>query len=278
MAEHFREQVDGNGVCLITLARPERLNALTFAVYRELTDRLAEMHGDASVHSVVITGEGRAFCSGGDVHDIIGKLVDMPDDEVLAFTRMTGELIANMRTLEKPIIAAVNGVAAGAGAVIALACDLRVVSTSAKFGFIFTKVGLTGADMGAGYLLQRVIGQGRAAELLLLGDMIDAETADRYGLATRLVAPEDCLPMAMELARELACGPLAAIATTKRLLEAEWGMDLVTALEAEAKAQAVHLKQPDHREYHDAFSAKRKARFSGAKGSADGKPSASDET
>jgi enoyl-CoA hydratase/carnithine racemase len=265
MAEHFREEVDSDGVALITLDRPDRLNALTFAVYRELTDRFASMRTDDSVHSVVITGEGRAFCSGGDVHDIIGRLVDMPHDEVLAFTRMTGELIANMRKLEKPIIAAVNGVAAGAGAVIALASDLRVVSAKSKFGFIFTKVGLTGADMGAGYLLQRVIGQGRAAELLLLGNVIDAETADRFGLVTRLVPPEQCLPTAMEMAGELARGPLSAIATTKRLLDAEWSMDLDTAIEAEAQAQAIHLKQPDHREYHDAFTNKREARFSGAK-------------
>jgi enoyl-CoA hydratase/carnithine racemase len=265
MAENFREEIDGDGVALITLDRPDRLNALTFAVYRELTDRFASMREDDSVHSVVITGEGRAFCSGGDVRDIIGQLVDMPHDEVLAFTRMTGELIANMRKLEKPIVAAVNGVAAGAGAVIALASDLRVVSEKAKFGFIFTKVGLTGADMGAGYLLQRVIGQGRAAELLLLGNVIDAPTADRFGLVTRLVAPEQCLSTAMEIGGELARGPLSAIATTKRLLDAEWSMDLDTAIEAEAQAQAIHLREPDHREYHDAFTNKRDARFSGAK-------------
>src|SRR6185295_12709755 len=207
MAETFRESVDGDGVCLITLARPERLNALTFEVYRELADRFASLQHDERAHAVVITGEGRAFCSGGDVRDIIGKLVDMPHGEVLAFTRLTGELIANMRKLEKPIVAAVNGVAAGAGAVIALAADLRIFSQAASIAFLFTKVGLTGADMGAGYLLPRVVGQGRASELLLLGDTLDAVTAERYGLATRVVPPEQCVPVALDLARRLAKGP-----------------------------------------------------------------------
>jgi enoyl-CoA hydratase/carnithine racemase len=262
----FREAIDAHGVSLVTLDRPERLNALTFEVYRALTDRFAAMREDDRVHAVVVTGEGRAFCSGGDVKDIIGRLVDMPDDEVLAFTRMTGELIANMRRLEKPIVAAVNGVAAGAGAVIALASDLRVFSAEARIAFLFTRVGLTGADMGAGYLLPRVVGQGRAAELLLLGDTVDAAVALRYGLATRVVPPEDCLPAALELAGRLARGPLAAIAATKRLIEAEWLMDLDAAVEAEAREQAVHLKRPDHKEYHRSFSEKRPARFSGETG------------
>ncbi|MHC5210732.1 MAG: enoyl-CoA hydratase family protein [Planctomycetota bacterium] len=266
MAVPYREEIDSHGVSLITLDRPERLNALTFEVYRTLTDRFAAMQDDPSVHAVVITGEGRAFCSGGDVNDIIGKLVDMPHDEVLAFTRMTGELIANMRKLEKPIVAAVNGVAAGAGAVIALASDLRIFSAEARIAFLFTKVGLTGADMGAGYLLPRIVGQGRATELLMLGDTIDAAIALRYGLTTHVVPPNECLSTAMEMAGRLARGPLAALATTKRLLEAEWLMDLDTAIEAEAQAQAVHLKQPDHREYHQAFTQKRKARFSGEAG------------
>lgn len=263
MSALFREVIDADGVSLITLDRPERLNALTFDIYRALADRFAALRDDSAVHAVVITGSGRAFCSGGDVRDIIGKLVDQAPAEVLAFTRLTGELIANMRKLEKPIVAAVNGVAAGAGAVIALAADLRVFSQSASIAFLFTKVGLTGADMGAGYLLPRVVGQGRASELLLLGDTLDAVTAERFGLATRVVPPEQCLPAAMELARRLAKGPLAALATTKRLIDAEWRMPLDAAIEAEAQAQAVHLKQPDHREYHAAFTAKRPARFSG---------------
>lgn len=263
MAGPFREVLDDDGVSLITLDRPERLNALTFEIYRALADRFAAMRRDDAVHAVVITGAGRAFCSGGDVRDIIGRLVDLPAPEVLAFTRMTGELIANMRKLEKPVVAAVNGVAAGAGAVIALASDLRVFSATASISFLFTKVGLTGADMGAGYLLPRVIGQGRAAEILLLGEALDAAAAERFGLATRVVPPEQCLPVALDLARRLAKGPLAALATTKRLLDAEWLMPLDEAIEAEAQAQAVHLKEPDHREYHAAFTAKRAARFSG---------------
>ena len=229
MASSFRETTDENGVCLITLDRPERLNALTFEVYRELADRFASLADDTTVHSVVITGEGRAFCSGGDVHDIIGALLDQSEEETLAFTRLTGELIGNMRQLPKPIVAAVNGLAAGAGAVIALAADLRVVSSDASFAFLFTQVGLTGADMGAGYLLPRVVGSGRASELLLIGDPIDAETADRYGLVTRLVAQEDCLPGAMDLATKLAKGPLAALATTKSSIDAEWTMTLESA-------------------------------------------------
>ncbi len=265
MAETFRESVDGDGVCLLTLDRPERLNALTFAVYRELADRFASLAHEDRAHAVVITGAGRAFCSGGDVRDIIGRLVDMPHAEVLAFTRLTGELIANIRKLEKPVVAAVNGVAAGAGAVIALAADLRVLAQGSRLSFLFTRVGLTGADMGAGFLLPRIVGQGRAAELLLLGEPIDAATADRFGLATRVVPDAQCLPAALELARGLARGPLAALASTKRLLNAEWLMDLSAAIEAEAQAQAVHLRQPDHREYHDSFVGKRPAVFSGAR-------------
>jgi enoyl-CoA hydratase/carnithine racemase len=259
----FIEVTDEDGVCQITLDRPQRLNALTFEIYRALADRFAALRAEAHVHSVVITGSGRAFCSGGDVRDIISRLVDQSAEEVLTFTRMTGELIANMRKLEKPIVAAINGTAAGAGAVIALAADLRVFSQESSIAFLFTKVGLTGADMGAGYLLPRAIGQARAAELLLLGDTIDAATAERYGLANRVVAPERCLSTAMDLARRLAKGPLDALATTKRLLDAEWTLPLEEAIEAEAQAQAVHLKQPDHREYRDAFTAKRAARFSG---------------
>jgi enoyl-CoA hydratase/carnithine racemase len=265
MARHFRETIDADGVCLITLDRPERLNALTFDVYRELADRFASLAGDSRAHAVVITGAGRAFCSGGDVHDIIGRLVDMPHDQVLAFTRLTGELIGNMHRLEKPIVAAVNGIAAGAGAVIVAASDLRVFADSARIAFLFTKVGLTGADMGAGWLLPRLVGQGRAAELLLLGDTIDAHTAERYGLATRVVQLSECLPEAMALGKRLAQGPLAALASTKRLLRAEWLMDLDHALEAEAQAQAGHLIQPDHREYHESFVGKRPAQFSGAR-------------
>ncbi len=265
MPETFRETIDADGVATITLDRPERLNALTFAVYRELTDRFASMQDDERVHAVLITGEGRAFCSGGDVHDIIGALFDRSEAETLAFTRMTGELIANMRKLSKPIVASIHGTAAGAGAVIALASDLRVMSTSASIAFLFTHVGLTGADMGAGFLLPRVIGAGRATELLMLGEKVDAATADRYGLVTRLVEPDQCLPVAQDLARKLATGPLAALATTKRCINAEWTMDLDEAIELEAQVQKDHLRGDDHREFHASFVDKRRPVFSGAK-------------
>lgn len=265
MAETFRESLDENRVLTITLDRPDRLNALTFAVYRELADRFGAIGrgDDEGIHAVVITGEGKAFCSGGDVHDIIGQLFSQSAEDVLTFTRMTGELIANMRTCPRPIVAAINGIAAGAGAVIALASDLRVFSEKGRIAFLFTKVGLTGADMGAGYLLPRVVGAGRASELLMLGDTIDAATADRYGLATRVVAPDACVPTATELAMRLAKGPLAALASTKALIDGEWTMTLDEAIEAEAQAQAVHLREPDHKEFHAAFSEKRAPRFSG---------------
>ncbi len=265
MAEPFRETIDRDGVSTLTLDRPERLNALTFEVYRALTDRFAALRDDARVHAVVLAGAGRAFCSGGDVRDIIGRLIDMPHEQVLAFTRMTGELIANLRKLEKPVVAAVHGTAAGAGAVMAAAADLRVFGTEARISFLFTKVGLTGADMGAGYLLPRLVGHARAAELLLLGDALDAPTAERWGLANRVVPTEQVLPVAQELARRLAQGPLEALASTKRLLDAESRMGLDEAIEAEAQAQAVHLLQPDHREYHAAFTGKRPPLFSGAR-------------
>jgi len=270
MSRSFREEIDAQGVSLITLDRPERLNALTFEVYRELTDRFAALADDERVRAVVLAGAGRAFCSGGDVKEIIGQLIDRSPAEVLAFTRMTGELIANMRKLPKPVVAAVHGIAAGAGAVIALASDLRVFARDARIAFLFTRVGLTGADMGAGFLLPRVVGTGRAAEILLLGETLDAATAERFGLVTRLVDQGETLPEALRLARGLAAGPTAALATTKRLLDAEWTMDLDSAIEAEAQAQAVHLLQPDHREYHAAFSERRPAVFSGARAAAGG--------
>ncbi len=270
MTETFRETIDEDGVALLTLDRPHRYNALTFEVYRELADRFASMRDDDAVHAVVITGRDKAFCSGGDVHDIIGKLFERDADQVLEFTRMTGELIANMRKLEKPIVAAVNGMAAGAGAVIALASDLRIFAEQAKIAFLFTNVGLTGADMGAGYLLPRVVGQGRASELLLLGNAVDAHTAERYGLANQVVPGAECLPTAMALAQRLARGPLAALATTKRCLDAEWTMTLDEAIELEAQVQAVHLREPDHRAFHDAFTKKEPPRFSGETRRSDG--------
>jgi enoyl-CoA hydratase/carnithine racemase len=258
----FGYEVAGD-VATITLSRPDVMNALTFSIYAQLRDLMAALRTDDEVRAVIITGEGKGFCTGGDVNDIIGPLLEMDVKGHLEFTRMTGDLIANMRLLDKPIIAAVNGMAAGAGAVIALASDLRLLSSTARFAFLFTKVGLTGADMGAGYLLPRVVGAGRAAELLLLGDTVDAPTAERYGLATRVVEPDQCLPEALALAARLAKGPLDAYTTTKQLMDAEWTMTLHEAIEAEALAQQHHLRQPDHRDFHAAFAAKRPPVFSG---------------
>jgi enoyl-CoA hydratase/carnithine racemase len=258
----FRFEV-ADGVAIITLDRADVLNALTFSIYGQLRDLMAALRTDDDVRAVIITGAGKGFCSGGDVNDIIGPLFEMDVKGHLEFTRMTGELIANMRLLDKPIIAAVNGMAAGAGAVIALASDLRLLSTNARFAFLFTKVGLTGADMGAAYLLPRIVGQGRASELLLFGDSIDASTAERWGLANRVLEPEELLPTAREWAQRLAAGPGLALSMTKRMLNNEWNMDLLTALESEAQAQALLLMGEDHRIFFEAFRAKVSPAFVG---------------
>ena len=252
-----------DGVALITLDRPDRMNALTFEVYRKLTDLFYELRFDDDVRVVVITGEGRGFCTGGDVEDIIGVLLEQGSREVLRFARMTGELVENIRRLDRPVIAAVNGTAAGAGAVIALAADLRVVGEKSRFHFLFTKVGLTGADMGAAYLLPRVVGQGRAAEWLFFGDAIDAETALAAGLANRVVAQGEVLATAMELAARLAKGPTMAQSVTKRLLVNEQAMDLASAIEQEAIAQAFLLRADDHRSFYEAWKAGRDVEFEG---------------
>src|ERR1700733_7426834 len=189
-----------NGVATLTFERPDKLNSLTFAVYREMADVLEAIEEHDEVRAVIITGQGRAFCSGGDVNDIIGELFARDMQGLLAFTRTTGRLIANIRKLRRPVVAAVNGVAVGAGAVIALACDFRVASESASFGFLFPKVGLSGADMGAGWLLPRVVGLARASELLFLGDRIDAARAEQIGLVNRVVPQADCLDVARALA------------------------------------------------------------------------------
>jgi len=251
------------GVATLTLDRPERLNALTFEVYADLREFFEELPHRDDVRVVVITGRGRAFCSGGDVHEIIGPLVEADEKAQLDFTRMTGAVIHAMRTCPQPIVAAVNGTAAGAGAVIALAADLRVVARSATFAFLFTKVGLSGADMGAAYLLPRVIGFGRASDLLLLGDTIDAETAHAYGLVTRLVDNEAVLDEAVILAQRLASGPALAYAETKRLLSRELDTDLTSAIELEAQAQALLMRTRDYREFHAAFTEKREPKWEG---------------
>ncbi|HSQ64078.1 MAG TPA: enoyl-CoA hydratase family protein [Polyangiaceae bacterium] len=253
-----------DGVAEIVLDRPERLNALTFAVYEELRDTFAAMDHDDAIRSVVLTGEGRAFCSGGDVEDIIGNLFARDMQGMLAFTRVTGALIANIRKLRRPVVAAVNGTAVGAGAVMALACDLRIASEKAKFGFIFPRVGLCGADMGAGYLLPRVVGLARASELLFLGDIIGAEEAARIGLVNRVVPAESCLAEARALAERLASGPAFAHTMTKQMLESEHTMPLDAAIEAEAQAQAICMMHPDFRAAYDAWKAEKPIVFAGA--------------
>ena len=250
--EHFGFAID-EGVATITFARPEKLGALTFDVYADLRDLLAELphRGDARV--VVITGSGRGFCSGGDVVEIIGALQSMEAGDLLEFTRMTGSVVRAIRECPLPVIAAVNGVAAGAGAVIALAADLRLLARSARFAFLFTKVGLAGADMGSAYLLPRVVGLGRATELLLLGDSVDAERALEIGLATRVVDDDALSEAALTMARSLAGGPALAYSTTKVLLIRELDMGLSASLERDAMTQALLMGSHDHAEYHRAW-------------------------
>jgi enoyl-CoA hydratase/carnithine racemase len=218
------------------------------------------------VRALVITGEGRAFCSGGDVEDIIGELFSRDMQGLLEFTRGTGALIASLRRVRKPVVAAVNGTAVGAGAVIAIACDVRVASDTAKIGFIFPKVGLSGADMGAGYLLPRIVGLGRASELLFTGDVVGAEEALRIGLFNRVVPVAECVRAAQVFAGRLASGPAFAHAMTKEMLEKEHGMTLDQAIEAEAQAQAICMQHPDFRTAFDAWQEKRPIRFAGAPG------------
>jgi len=254
--QHFDFAIT-EGVATITFARPEKLGALTFDVYADLRDLLAELphRGDARV--VVIAGRGRGFCSGGDVVEIIGALRSMETADLLAFTRMTGSVVRAIRECPLPVIAAVNGVAAGAGAVIALAADLRVISRSASFAFLFTKVGLSGADMGSAYLLPRVIGLGRAGELLILGDTVDAERAQQIGLATSVVDDDALSDAVAALAQRLATGPALAYSTTKALLNRELDMDLGSSLELDAMTQALLMGSQDHAEYHRAWTERR---------------------
>jgi enoyl-CoA hydratase/carnithine racemase len=250
-----------NGVATITLNRPERLNALTFDVYRELTDIFAALRAETDVRVVVITGTGRAFCSGGDVHDIIGELFNRDIEGLLEFTRMTCELVRNIRALHKPVIASLNGTTAGAGACIALASDVRIASEAAKIAFLFVKVGLSGADMGAAYLLPRVVGLAKAAELLYTGDFISAQEAERIGLYNRVVPGDQLAKTTRELAERLAQGPAFALAKTKELLDREANMSLEAALECEAQAQAICMQHPDYREAYEAFVNKREPQF-----------------
>jgi enoyl-CoA hydratase/carnithine racemase len=252
-----------DGVATVTFNRPLVLNALTFPVYAQLRDLFEALRYEDAVKAVILTGAGDAFCSGGDVHEIIGELLKRDTKDHLDFTRMTGAVVAHMRLLDKPIIAALNGMVAGAGSVLALASDVRVASERARFAFLFTKVGLTGADMGAGYLLPRIVGLGRAFELLLFGDTIDATTAERYGLVNRVVPHEELLETARSWAARLASGPTQAISMTKRMITNELSMDLVAAVEAEAQAQALLLMGEDHRRFYESFSAHQKPEWTG---------------
>ena len=260
--QHFRFEV-ADGVATVTLDRPEKLNALTFEAYADLRDLLHELpqRGDAKV--LVVRGAGKGFCGGGDVNEIIGQLIAMDAHDLIGFTRMTGEVIKAMRECSVPIVSGIHGIAAGAGSVIALASDFRVVSRSARFAFLFTKVGLSGGDMGAAYLLPRIVGAGRATSLLMLGDTIDAETADRYGLVSELV-DDDALDEAVRrLARRLADGPTLGYAQTKSLITRELDMSLGASVELDAMTQALLMTTADHAEFHAAFNEKRPPRWSG---------------
>jgi len=243
-----------DGVATVTFSRPDKLNALTFDVYADLRDLLGELPHRGDVRVLVLTGEGRGFCSGGDVEEIIGELQGMSAGELLDFTRMSGAVVKAMRDSPLPIIAAVNGIAAGAGAVLALASDFRLLTHTAKLSFLFTRVGLAGADMGAAYLLPRLIGLGRATELLVLGEEVSADRAFEIGLATRVVDDVTLPTAANHLARRLADGPALAHATTKILLSREIDMGLSDAIEMEALAQALLMKSDDFAEFYAAWS------------------------
>ena len=260
--QHFRFSVD-DSVATVTLDRPDKLNALTFEAYADLRDLLAELPQRDDVRVLVVRGAGRAFCSGGDVNEIIGATLSMSPDQLLAFTRMTGEVIRLMRDCPVPIIAAVHGMAAGAGAVIALAADFRVCTPAARFAFLFTKVGLSGADMGAAYLLPRLVGLGHATRLLMLGDTINADEAFRIGLVSELADADAFEAAVAALADRLACGPTQAYAQTKALLTREQDMSLSAAVELEAMTQALLMKGQDYAEFHAAFTAGRQPRWQG---------------
>jgi enoyl-CoA hydratase/carnithine racemase len=258
----FRYELDSaTAVATLTLDRPERLNALTFEVYRELRETFDALDREPGVRAIVLTGAGRAFCSGGDVESIIGELFARDARGLLEFTRATGAVIRAMVRCRRPIVGALNGTVAGAGAVIATACDVRVAAETAKIAFLFVKVGLSGADMGASWLLPRLVGLGRAAELLMTGDFVDAATAERIGLYQRVVPVERCLPEARALAERLAAGPSFALEVTKRMLYREAAMDLDAALEAEVEIQSVCMQDPNFREAYEAFRAKRPPKF-----------------
>jgi enoyl-CoA hydratase/carnithine racemase len=262
MAQSFLWQV-ASSVATITLNRPEKKNPLTFASYAELRDLFQDLVHDGEIKAVVLTGAGGNFCSGGDVHEIIGPLTRMTMPELLQFTHMTGELVKYMRACPQPIIAAIDGVCAGAGAMLALASDLRYGTARCKISFLFTRVGLAGCDMGACTLLPRIIGQGRAAELLYTGRTLSADEGLHWGFFNALHPPENVLTKAQEMAASLASGPTFAHAMTKKLLHQEWAMGLDEAIEAEAQAQAICMQTQDFRRAYDAFVAKQQPIFKG---------------
>jgi enoyl-CoA hydratase/carnithine racemase len=261
-ARHFRWEVE-LGVATLTLNRPERKNPLTFESYAELRDLFRALVYARDVHAVVITGAGGNFCSGGDVHEIIAPLTAMAMPELLAFTRMTGDVVKAMRACPQPVVAAVDGVCAGAGAMLALASDVRYGTHSARVAFLFTRVGLAGADMGACTLLPRVVGHGRASELLFSGRSLHAEEALAWGFFNRLCEPDAVLREAAAFARALADGPTFGHAMTKKMLHQEWAMGLDEAIEAEAEAQAICMQTRDFRRAYEAFAAKRTPVFEG---------------
>ncbi len=265
-ATHFKWEFGGK-VATITLNRPERKNPLTFESYAELRDLFGQLRHASDVKTVVVTGAGDNFCSGGDVHEIIGPLVRMQEADdiqgLLDFTRMTGDLVKAMRHCPQPIIAAVDGICAGAGAIVAMASDMRIGTPRAKTAFLFVRVGLAGADMGACAILPRIIGHGRASELLFTGRSMSAEEGERWGFFNRIVAPEDVLSQAQALAAELADGPTFAHGITKTCLHQEWAMDVDSAIEAEAQAQAICMQTRDYGRAYRAFVAKQKPVFEG---------------
>jgi enoyl-CoA hydratase/carnithine racemase len=260
--KHFRFAV-ADGIATLTFDRPQKLNALTFEVYADLRDLLTELPQHEDVRVLVITGTGRGFSSGGDVTEIIGELQKMDPRDLLAFTRMTGTVTQRMRDCPLPIIASVNGVAAGAGAVIALAADLRILARSATFSFLFTRVGLSGGDMGSAYLLPRLIGLGRASELLLLGEQVTADRALAVGLANAVVEDSELEAGTTDVARRLAQGPALAYSATKMLISKQMDMNLGAALELDSMTQALLMKSADHAEFYAAFREGRQPNWTG---------------
>ena len=261
-AQHFQWDVDG-AVATITLNRPERKNPLTFDSYAELRDLFGHLRFATDVHAVVVTGAGGNFCSGGDVHEIIGPLVRLKAPELLMFTRMTGDLVKAMRACPQPIVAAIDGVCAGAGAIVAMSSDMRLGTARSKTAFLFNRVGLAGCDMGACAILPRIIGQGRASELLYTGRSLGGEEGERWGFFNRLCAPEDLLAEARQLAAALCEGPTFANGITKTMLHQEWAMTIEQAIEAEAQAQALCMLTQDFTRAYEAFAAKQKPVFEG---------------